>query len=198
MRYLLVKNSFPSLTDLLLPVILYAGIISVLFLVQLNVYTKQGVYPLLKITKFEMSSSLVLSSFFAIFIPHSIIDIPEKSTIGESVQQLDKKTLQLITVPRESYVKLTVQTAAIKARYYTTLILGYGIWFISSSLGLLGITSVKMVIAAVGIYSFLHIAPGVGKDRKEIVGSRRFIGFIFLVLSAGIIVLGFSLSIPSL
>ncbi len=196
MRFLLIQDSFPNIVEIFWTLFLYTTFITVIMAIQINQYRKKGVSPKLSISRFDLTSGLVLSSFFAIYIPHRFTADEELSTISESVDVWDQKTFQMVAVPREAYVDEYVTPEAIKSRYFTTLLIGYGLWFIQSS-GLIPMfLTTNMTITAIGIYSFLHVAPGLPNHRKEIIGTKRFVGFLFLLLSAGMIVLGMTIQIP--
>ncbi len=196
MRFLLTRDSFPSIVEIIWSTFLYAVFITAIMAIQINQYRKKGVLPNLNISRFDLTSGLVLSSFFAIYIPHKFTADEELSTISESVNVWDQKSFQMVAVPRDAYVDEYVRPEAIKSRYFTTILLGYSLWFVQSSGIIPMFLTTNMTITAIGIYSFLHVAPGLPNYRKEIIGEKRFVGFLFLLLSAGMIVLGMTIQIP--
>lgn len=115
MRIFLLYNRFPSFFEIVVATILYLFLISFIYLFNVLYYNSNGVYISHSIDRFELSQSLVLSSFFLTTIPFRRIADLEKSNLPDKVS-VQKKIKNIHTY--QEYPKAAYVVQHLQPRYY--------------------------------------------------------------------------------
>lgn len=170
MRIFLLYNRFPSLFEIAVGTLLYVFLISFIYLFNVLYYNSNGVYLSHGIDRFELTQSLVLSSFFLTTIPFRRNADLEKSNLPDQVS-VQKKIKNIHTY--QEYPKAAYVVQHLQPRYYffysiLLIILSY------ISLGIFASTEDPRMLSTLRVFTTFvsgilvtNVAPIFGRFNKE-------------------------------
>jgi len=186
MRYLIIFNKFPDLSNLLWPIPAYLIVVPLIFSFQKYNFRNNGVQVTLKANKFDFNRSLVFSSFFLTLLPPRMIIDKEASNIPEKVYapQAGDYGISYQELPAAKYIGSKIRP---KMHFWSsamTLLLAlFSIYLYFNP----PVATIQQVIRLVSIYIssyvMVELAPIFGRNNDKSAEFGRFRTLLLFFLS---------------
>lgn len=194
LRYMLVTNNFPSPQSFIEAVLLYALFTPMIILPLNSTYHKHGVENQVEISKFDYTFSFVLSTFFIGTASFLLKIDNERSILPDKIVTMDYDKGRVIerTLRKSKYIGEIVVKEAYRRRFYIFLAVGYVVFIANFLIPFTFTESVRLFVGFVGSMSFMEVAPSLGRKRDKIMYKNRWIGFLLIILSGFLFIVGFN------
>jgi hypothetical protein len=196
LRHMLYFNEFPNYQEILFSAIVYLITLPILFFVMINAYREKGVKHEFETDRFDYMFSMVLSTFFISTLSFRFNINNEETVLPNQINFISydpkRANYQTNEYQRAEYVGSVLKPKAYKNRLFFALGFGYLLYFISGIFDPVYARSIILTTGYFGFFTFLEIAPSIGRNRELITGKSRIIGFVLLILSILLILMSIS------
>lgn len=184
-RIFLMFNRFPALLELLYAIPIYMVVVGIVYYVQRKVLFSKGFSHQIFVTRFGLTVSLVLSTFFLTIFPHEIKPDYENSMMPPIINVLvsRKQGSGYEELPRAAYVQNKIIPNSYLIVNFTVLIVGFILLLTYINIDdTYWKTTFRLASAYISVFLLTELAPVYGRHRTETIKVGKYRSYLLFFL----------------
>lgn len=176
-RYFLMFNTYPSVLGILIPIPLYFVGVFVIFYLQKYLMRSKGVQTTIEFDRYEMTQSLVFSTFFLTLLPGNLLINKETTQLPDTIEvpTSTRQGYQYDSLNQAEYIGKLVKPRMYLFHSFFIAIIGLFTVFLAFAMNEIEIIiAFQLFTAYLGSYVFVELVPIFGRHNKEASGYGRF------------------------
>lgn len=184
-RIFLMFNRFPTFLELVYALPIYMSVVGIVYFVQRKVLFGKGFSHQIFVTRFGLTVSLVLSTFFLTTLPHEIKPDYENSMIPPKINVLvsRKQGSGYEELPRAAYVQNKIIPNSYLIVNFTVLIVGFVLLLLYINIQDPDWkTTFRLASAFISVFLLTELAPVYGRHRTETIKVGKYRSYLLFFL----------------